>query len=140
MSAWKTHVVAETIVILMACGLRAQAAEPAVEGGGLKTFSAAGKEATVLNGYKEAELIAHDGRGCLTHMWFGGDWTGYEKTRIRIYVDGDKTPSIDMQLGLGHGVGFGDPARRGARLAWGRPGTPAASTTRFASRSARASV
>ena len=110
MSAWKMHVVAEMIVILMACGLRAPAAEPIGEGGSLKTFSVAGKEATVLNGYKEAELISHDGRGCLTHMWFGGDWSGYEKTRIRIYVDGDKTPSIDMQLGLGHGVGFGDPA------------------------------
>ena len=32
MSARKTHVDAETIVILMACGLRAPAAEPAVEG------------------------------------------------------------------------------------------------------------
>ena len=32
----------------------------------------------------------------------------YERTRIRIYVDGEEIPSIDMELGLGHGVGFAD--------------------------------
>ena len=98
--------------------------QPAGDGGSLKTFSVAGKEATVLNGYKEAELFAHGGRGCLTHMWFGGDWPGYEKTRIRIYVDGDKTPSIDMQLGLGHGVGFGDPASPWGTARMGKTGHP----------------
>ena len=41
-------------------------------------------------------------------MWFGGDWPGYEKTRVRVYVDGETTPSIDMELGLGHGDGFPD--------------------------------
>jgi hypothetical protein len=41
-------------------------------------------------------------------MWFGGDWQGYDKTVIRIYVDGENIPSIEMELGLGHGVGFGD--------------------------------
>ena len=104
--------------------LRASAAEPAGEGGNLKTFSAAGKEEAVLNGYKEAELFVHGGRGCLTHMWFGGDWSGYEKTRIRIYVDGDKTPSIDMQLGLGHGIGFGDPGAPWGTARMGKTGHP----------------
>jgi hypothetical protein len=74
----------------------------------LKTFSSIGKELGVLNGYGEAELLRHEGRGSLTHMWFGGDWPGYERTRIRVYVDGEATPSIDMELGLGHGVGFAD--------------------------------
>lgn len=74
----------------------------------LKMFSSIGKELEVLNGYQEAELLNHEGRGCLTHMWFGGDWPGYERTRIRIYVDDDQSPSIDMELGLGHGVGFAD--------------------------------
>jgi hypothetical protein len=74
----------------------------------LKTFSAIGKEKDVLNGFHEVELMRHEGRGCLTHMWFGGNWDGYELTRIRVYVDGEKIPSIDMELGLGHGVGFAD--------------------------------
>ncbi len=76
----------------------------------LKTFSSIGKELSVLDGYNEAELLRHEGKGCLTHMWFGGDWPGYHKTRIRIYVDGETQPSIDMELGMGHGVGFGDSA------------------------------
>jgi hypothetical protein len=41
-------------------------------------------------------------------MWFGGGWKNCEKTRIRIYVDGETTASIDMELYLGHGIGFGD--------------------------------
>jgi hypothetical protein len=36
-------------------------------------------------------------------MWFGGNWPGYEPTRIRVYVDGEENPSIEMELGLGHG-------------------------------------
>jgi hypothetical protein len=74
----------------------------------LKTFSAVGKQLPVLNGYKEAELLDHGGRGCLTHMWFGGDWPGYNKTMIRVYVDGETKPSIEMEMGLGHGIGFDD--------------------------------
>ncbi len=73
---------------------------------GLKTFSSIGKGSPALDGYKEAELLAHTGKGCLTHMWFGGDWPGYDRTRLRIYVDGESEPSIDMELGLGHGQAF----------------------------------
>lgn len=81
---------------------------------GLKTFCESGKEVRVLGGGKEAELLHHDGRGCLTHMWFGGQFAGYEKTRIRVYVDGEEKASIDMEMGLGVGVGFGD-----ASAPWG---------------------
>lgn len=90
----------------------------------LKTFSTAGKELKVLNGYREAELLRHEGQGCLTHMWFGGNWPKYEQTRIRVYVDGEETPSINMELGLGHGVGFGnDDAPWGCRWV-GKTGHP----------------
>ena len=74
----------------------------------LNTFSTAGKGEPILNGYKEVTLLDHRGKGCLTHMWFGGEWPGYEKTRLRVYVDGEAAPSIDMELGMGHGVGFAD--------------------------------
>jgi hypothetical protein len=43
-----------------------------------------GKQVDVLNGYKEAELLSRKGKGCLTHMWFGGNWSGYEKTHIPV--------------------------------------------------------
>jgi hypothetical protein len=89
-----------------------------------RAFSAIGKGRPALNGYGEVELLHHQGTGCLTHMWFGGDWPGYDKTRIRVYVDNEPTPSIDMELGLGHGVGFGDEgAPWGGRHA-GKTGHP----------------
>ncbi len=76
----------------------------------LKTFSSIGKGSAALDGYHEAELLRRDGKGCLTHMWFGGDWPGYEKTRVRVYVDGERISSIDMELGLGHGYAFSELA------------------------------
>lgn len=90
----------------------------------LRTFCTIGKEEGVLNGYREAELLKHAGRGCLTHMWFGGDWPGYERTRIRIYVDGEDTASIDMELGLGHGYGFGESAAPWGCRRLGKTGHP----------------
>jgi hypothetical protein len=90
----------------------------------LKTFCNSGKELHVLNGYKEAELLRHEGKGCLTHMWFGADWLGYEKTRVRIFVDGEPTPSIDMELGIGHGYGFGDNAAPWGSEKVGKTGYP----------------
>ena len=74
----------------------------------LKTFGTMGKEVRILSKGQEAELFHYEGKGCLTHMWFGGSFPNYGKTRIRIYVDGEKTASIDMELMLGHGVGFLD--------------------------------
>ncbi len=90
----------------------------------LKTFCVSDKELNVLDGYREAEILRHSGKGCLTHMWFGGDWPGYERTRIRIYVDGESKPSIDMELGLGHGYGFGDKAAPWGGTKLGKTGHP----------------
>lgn len=67
-----------------------------------------GKAERVLKGGKEAVLFEHKGKGCLTHFWFGGNFKGVEDTRIRYYVDGEEVPSIDMDLYLGHGIGFND--------------------------------
>jgi hypothetical protein len=109
------------VVLLSASIARvAPAEEPPV----LKTFSSVGKESRALDGGREAELLRHDGKGCLTHMWFGGDWPGYEKTRIRVYVDGERTPSIDMEMGLGHGVGFGEAAAPWGASRLGKTGHP----------------
>ncbi len=102
--------------ILTACLLAAMevAAKPTVlkptpvDFSQLKAFGTVGKEVTPLSQDQEAELFRHEGKGCLTHMWFGGGWKGCERTRIRVYVDGETNASIDMELYLGHGIGFGD--------------------------------
>jgi len=73
-----------------------------------QTFGTAGKEQRVLQPGVEAELFQHSGKGCLTHMWFGGNFKDYGLTRIRIYADGEKQASIDMELMMGHGIGFQD--------------------------------
>lgn len=75
-----------------------------------KTFGTSGKAVYPFTqgDQTEATLFAHEGKGCLSHMWFGGNWENYEKTRIRVYVDGEPKASIDMELFLGHGIGFKD--------------------------------
>jgi hypothetical protein len=110
--------------VLLSAGLCALDAATEVDVTKLKTFCSIGKERPDLNGYKEAELLRHEGRGCLTHMWFGGDWPGYDKTFIRVYVDGEARPSIEMELGLGHGVGFGDSAAPWGSEKMGKTGHP----------------
>lgn len=74
----------------------------------LKTFGTMGKELQVLKKDRETELFIHEGKGCLTHMWFGGDLNGHEDMMIRVYVDGEAQASIAMELFLGHGMGFKD--------------------------------
>lgn len=91
----------------------------------LKTFGTMGKQVTPLSVDNEAELFRHEGRGCLTHLWFGGGWKGCENTRIRIYVDGEKRASIDMELFLGHGIGFDDPYAPWGVARIGKTGTGA---------------
>lgn len=74
----------------------------------LKTFGTMGKELQILKKEQETELFKYEGKGCLTHMWFGGDLNGHEDMLIRIYVDGEEQASIEMELFLGHGIGFKD--------------------------------
>jgi hypothetical protein len=94
----------------------APAAEVPRQASALKTFSGIGKELRPFRTGKslEAELFRHAGRGCLTHMWFGGDFRAWDRTRLRVYVDREQQASIDMELFLGHGIGFGD-----AHAPWG---------------------
>jgi hypothetical protein len=74
----------------------------------LSPIGTMGKGQRVLKGGVEAVLFEHLGAGCLTHFWFGGNFKGVEDTRIRYYVDGEAVPSIDMDLYMGHGIGFND--------------------------------
>ncbi len=90
----------------------------------LKTFGTIGKELRVLGGGQEAELYRKEGQGCLTHMWFGGAFKGVERTRIRIYTDGETNAAIDMELYLGHGIGFGDDFAPWGTARIGKAGAP----------------
>jgi len=72
-----------------------------------KSFGTMGKGEVIKAG-EEKELFCRDGEGCLSHFWFGGNFKGAENTRIRYYIDGEVTPSIDMELFMGHGIGYGD--------------------------------
>jgi hypothetical protein len=119
-SAMKTLGIALAAVLFFASPIHAEEIDPAT----LKTFSTAGKEQKILGDGREHELLQHAGKGCLTHQWFGADWPGYEKTRIRVYVDGEQTPSIDMELGLGHGYGFADDAAPWGTARIGKTGHP----------------
>lgn len=74
----------------------------------MEMIGTSGKHQQVLHGDKEAVLFEHNGKGCLSHFWFGGNFGGVENTRIRYYVDGEEKASIDMQLYMGHGIGFND--------------------------------
>lgn len=106
-------------------GGRQAAAGSADDFRGLRTFGTAGKQLQPLTADAEGELFRHEGGpGCLTHMWFGGAFAGYERTRIRIYVDGEEKPSIEMELGMGHGVGFSDPAAPWGIARFGKTGNP----------------
>ncbi len=92
------------IVVLTIAHVESFASEPM----NLSPIGTMGKGERVLKGRKEAVLFEHQGQGCLSHFWFGGNFKGVEDTRIRYYVDGEKVPSIDMDLYMGHGIGFND--------------------------------
>jgi len=89
-----------------------------------KTFGTMGKAIYELDGGEEAILYEHVGKGCLTHMWFGGNWRNYDELIIRVYVDGEVKASIEMGLFLGHGIGNkNDSAPWGTRRI-GKTGSP----------------
>lgn len=67
----------------------------------LESFSTMGKQSEKLQSGKEEVLYIKEGKGLLHHMWFGGSFDGIENTLIRIYIDGEKEPSIEMKLSEG---------------------------------------
>lgn len=93
-------------------GLRpAVAAVPAQSPGKqARTFTQVGKEEQPFLKAPEAQLAFQQGSGFVDHMWFGGDFKDYKNLRLRVYVDGEQSPSIDAELGMAAGVGFEDPA------------------------------
>jgi len=91
---------------------------------GMQSFGTSGKAVYPLAESKETELYSHSGKGCLTHMWFGGNWEGYGKLRIRIYVDHETEASIDMEMYMGAGIGFLDDTAPWGTSKMGKTGSP----------------
>jgi hypothetical protein len=83
-----------------------QASAVAAETDGLEMIGSMGKGQTILADRQEFVLFEYAGEGMLTHFWCGGNFAGVEDTRIRYYIDGEEVPSIDMDLYMGHGIGF----------------------------------
>lgn len=67
----------------------------------LESFSTMGKQSEILESGEEELLYEKKGKGLLHHMWFGGGFEGIENTVIRIYIDGEKEPSIEMKMSEG---------------------------------------
>lgn len=88
------------------------------------TFTGSGKERKPFVGVREAVLLEHSGTGFLTHMWFGGKFPGYDRLRIRVYVDDESTASINMELGMGIGFGFSDTEAPWGTSVAGKTGDP----------------
>ena len=74
----------------------------------MKSFSYAIKNG-FLNPNEEQTLYEHNtGQpGVITEQWFTG-FAMDENTRIRIYIDGETEASLDFNLYLAHGIGFGE--------------------------------
>src|SRR5580704_16512752 len=112
-----------TLIALWAVAIAALSAQ-VVDVNTLKTFGTIGKERQFLPGGAETELFRYSGAGCITHMWFGGNFKNYGMTRIRVYVDNEQKASIDMELMMGHGIGFQDESAPWGVERIGKTGQP----------------
>ena len=75
--------------------------EPCVNASGQQNLWPFDRELTV---FEHSCATAAGSSVCvMQHMWAGGCWPGYKDSRIRYYVDGEPSASVDFPLGLGHG-------------------------------------
>lgn len=69
----------------------------------------------------------------MQHMWTGGAWNGYELSRVRYYVDGETTASVDIPIGMGTGQPYDDDdGPWSAGVAFGKTGKPSGTFNTFA--------
>jgi len=103
---------------------------------GLRTFTVALKNVKLEPGV-ETTLLARPGGGsggCLTQLWFTAETTWLavgDEALLRVYVDGEDTPSIAGPLGPLHGMGLGSDG--GAASALKHPWSAGASMGKLAS-------
>ena len=88
------------VTILFAVG---QAAVPVTPN--MKTFSHAIKNGLLMNNSENIVFEHNSGPGVVTEQWFAGHGCMDEDTVMKIYIDGETTPSLDFNLYLAHGIG-----------------------------------
>ena len=88
---------------------------------GLRTFTVALKNVKLEPGV-ETTLLARNGSvGCLTQLWFTAETTWFavgDEAMLRVYVDGERTPSIAGPLGPLHGMGLGSDGASALKNPW----------------------
>lgn len=62
------------------------------------------------------------GPGLITQQWWGGPIVGAAGARMRVYIDGSNSTSIDYDLLLAHGVGPNQNHGPGGETPWTQPG------------------
>lgn len=73
----------------------------------MRSFSSAIKGGTITANVEKIMYEHNTGQpGVVTEQWFTGIGVMDENMRIRIYIDGETSPSLDFQLLLAHGIGF----------------------------------
>ncbi|MEX0321707.1 MAG: DUF2961 domain-containing protein [Puniceicoccaceae bacterium] len=108
---------AKNVLLLLACCFCSLQAEDFSQ---LKTIGTMGKNERILANGAEAAIFEHVGAGVLNHLWIGGKHT--DSVRIRYYIDGEAEASIDMDLYMGHGIGFKEPRAPWANRYMGKIG------------------
>ena len=58
-----------------------------------------------MNNSENVVFEHNSGPGVVTEQWFAGHGCMYEDTVMKIYIDGETTPSLDFNLYLAHGIG-----------------------------------
>jgi hypothetical protein len=86
------------------------AAPPPVVGAGMKSIGVAVKQSQLLKGVEkvvfEHTLSPSATHGVMTEAWHAGKPSGANPNlRIRYYIDGEATASVDYPLFLAHGTG-----------------------------------
>ena len=71
----------------------------------MKTFSHAIKNSFLMNNSENVVFEHNSGPGVVTEQWFAGRGCMDEDTVMKIYIDGETTPSLDFNLYLAHGIG-----------------------------------
>lgn len=73
----------------------------------MKTITKSIKEEYILPG-EEKTVFEADGKGVVTHMWFGGCYDYFGEAVIKIYYAGCTEPEIEAKMHLFNGIGFND--------------------------------
>ena len=71
----------------------------------MRTFSHAIKGGNLMNNSENIVFEHNPGPGIVTEQWFAGHGCMDEDTVMKIYIDGETTPSLDFNLYLAHGIG-----------------------------------